>query len=68
MARFMNMDAVGGSRVRAGVRVWFLGWHPRLDGDFPFVDRRGRPWPFVEGGAMGPCGRSSIMVVGGRSH
>ena len=66
MARFMNMDAVGGTRVRAGVRVWFLGWHPRLDGDFPFVDRRGRPWPFVEGGANGPlwpfvdhgCGRS----------
>ena len=48
-----------------------LGWHPRLDGDFPFVDRRGRPWPFVEGGANGPLwpfvdrgyGRSSILAV-----
>ena len=54
-----------------------LGWHPRLDGDFPFVDRHGRPWLFVKGGAngrlskevpMGPCGHLSIVVVGGCSH
>ena len=68
MARFMYMDAVGG-RVWAGFMFGspsHLGWHPRLAGDFPFVDRRGRPWPFVEGGANGPlwsfvdrgCGRS----------
>ena len=38
-----------------------LGWHPRLDGDFPFVDRRGRLSKEVP---MGPCGRSSILAVG----
>ena len=65
----MNMDAVG--VLVFGLGFVFgspshLGWHPRLDGDFPFVDRRGRLWPFVEGGANGPlwpfvdrgCGRS----------
>ena len=65
----MNMDAVGGTRVRAGVRAWFtfaFGLASAFEGDFPFVDRRGRLWLFVEGGANGPlwpfvdrgCGRS----------
>ena len=47
-----------------------LGWHLRLDGDFPFVNCRGRPWPFVEGGANGPlwpfvdrgCGRLYPLI------
>ena len=52
MARFMNMDTVGGYLCSGwGSR---LGWHPRLDGDFPFVDRHRHPWPFVKGGANGP--------------
>ena len=65
----MNMDAVGGTRVRAGVRAWFafaFGLASAFEGDFPFVDRRGRLPKEVP---MGPCGRSSIVVaVGGRSH
>ena len=70
MARFMNMDAVyscsgGGSRlvqfrIWAGIRVWMGISHSLI-----VVSARGRLSKEVP---MGPCGRSSIVVVGGRSH
>ena len=68
MARFMNMDVVGVLVFRLGFvfgSPLHLGWHPCLDGDFPFVDCRGGLSKEVP---MGPCGRLSIVVMGGHSH
>ena len=72
MARFMNMDAVGGTCVQAGVCVWF---HLRIwagicvwlgiSHSLVVVGARGHLSKEVP---MGPCGRSSIVVAGGHSH
>ena len=68
MARFMNMDAVGVLVFGlgfvfgfwAGIRVWMGISHSLI-----VVGARGRLSKEVP---MSPCGRSSIVVVGGRSH
>ena len=74
----MNMDAVGGTRVRAGFRVCFtfafgIRIWMGISHSLMVVGARGRllkevamaPWPFV---VVGTCDRSSIVVMGPCGH